>query len=75
MSATQHVFTYGSNTIEVVDRYKYLGLILTDMLDYNVTVFMVAKTDSHSLGLLKAKSNVDCLMKYIVTYAIHLCIL
>ncbi len=35
MSATQHVFTCGSNTIEVVDHHKYLGLILTDTLDYN----------------------------------------
>ncbi len=57
MSATQHVFTYGSNTIEVVDHYKYLGLILTDTLDNKVTAFMVAKAASHALGVLIAKSK------------------
>ncbi len=57
MSATQHVFTYGSKSIEVVNHYKYLGLILTDMLDYKVTAFMVVKAASHALGLLIAKSK------------------
>ncbi len=57
MSATQHVFTYGSNTIEVEVHYKYLGLILTDTLDYKVTAFIVAKAASRALGLLIAKSK------------------
>ncbi len=58
MSATQHVFTYGSNTIEDVDQYKYLDFILTDTLDYKVTAFMEApKAASRALCLPIAKSK------------------
>ncbi len=56
MSATQHVFIYGSNSIEVVDRCKDLGLILTDTQDYNFTASMVAKAASHVLLIAKSKA-------------------
>ncbi len=37
VEATKHIFVFGENNIAIVDRYKYLGLVLTDLLDYNVT--------------------------------------
>ncbi len=40
----------------LTDRYKYIGLIFTEFLDYNVTVKMVARSAVHALGLLIDKS-------------------
>ena len=41
-----------THELKKVDRYKYLGLILNYMLDYQVTAEAVAKSASHALGLL-----------------------
>ena len=30
-------FVYGNENVELVDKYKYLGLILDDHLDYSIT--------------------------------------
>ncbi len=68
---------YVSDTIEVVDYYKYLSLTLTDTLDYRFTSSMVAKAASHALGLLIARFKAHGslpYMRYLVTYTIHVCI-
>ena len=39
---TAYQFHCGSESIEVVSQYKYLGLILTEFLDYNVTTKIVS---------------------------------
>ncbi len=57
MPATQYDFKYGNDEILRVSRYKYLGLILTEFLDYNIMAKTVAQSASRALGLLIAKSK------------------
>lgn len=52
---TDYTFTCGDDTIDKVDRYAYLGLTLSEHLDYNVMVKVVAQSASRALGLLIAK--------------------
>ena len=49
------VFTCGGNDLMYSDRYVYLGLTLTDYLDFNVTAKIVAQSAGRVLGLLIAK--------------------
>ncbi len=39
---TQYVFKVDNNSLNVVDRYKYLGIILNDFLEFKVTVSTLA---------------------------------
>jgi hypothetical protein len=50
-------FTCGSCQIKTVDRYKYLGLIIHQFLDFKITADAVAKSASRALGLLIAKAK------------------
>ena len=52
---TNIVFKCGDDIIQVVDRYTYLGLVLTEYLDFNVTAKVVAQSASRALGLVIAK--------------------
>ena len=45
-------FTCGSNDLATVDKYLYLGITLTEFLDFNITV---SQSASRTLGLLIAK--------------------
>ena len=54
---TQYEFHCGDAQLTVVEKYTYLGLILTEFLDYNVTAKVVAQSASRALGLLIAKSK------------------
>jgi hypothetical protein len=49
------IFTCGNDIFEIVDRYKYLGLILTEHLDFNITAKHVAQSAGRALGLVIAK--------------------
>ena len=49
------VFKCGDNVLEYTDCYTYLGLLLNEYLDLNVTAKMVAQSASRALGLLIAK--------------------
>lgn len=49
------VFKCGQATIEYTDKYMYLGLMLHEFLDYNVTAKFVAQSAGRALGLLIAK--------------------
>lgn len=49
------VFKCGECTIEYASKYLYLGLTLTEHLDYNITAKMVAQSAGRALGLLIAK--------------------
>ncbi len=70
MPRSNYTFTYGDLPIVISDRYKYLGLILTEFLDYHITASIVAKTAGRTLGLLIAKYKAfgglpyDCYTKY-----------
>ena len=39
---TEFSFKYGDVLLDVVDRYKYLGIVFDEHLDYNVTVAVLA---------------------------------
>ena len=52
---TDYQFLYGDETLSFVEQYKYLGLVLNEHLDINVTVKMVAQSACRALGLLIAK--------------------
>ena len=52
---SNYVFTCGSSTIEYSDRYVYLGMTLTEHLDFNITATIVAQSAGRALGLLIAK--------------------
>ncbi len=58
-------FTCGNSEIHIVDRYKYLGLILTEHLDYHINVTMVAQAASRALELLIAKDKAHSGMPFI----------
>ena len=55
VSKTDFVFTFGDGSISVIDRYTYLGVVLSEYLDYNIMVKCVAQSASRALGLLIAK--------------------
>ena len=55
VSRSDFVFKCGENVVEYIDRYTYLGLLLTEHLDYNVSVKAVAQSTSRALGLLIAR--------------------
>ncbi len=54
---TAYHFKIGDLTILLTDRYKYLGLIFTEFLDYNATAKVVARSAGRALGLLIAKTK------------------
>ena len=45
------------DTLSYAAQYKYLGLVLTEHLDYAVTTKIVAQSANRALGLLIAKSK------------------
>ncbi|XP_053395610.1 uncharacterized protein LOC128555864 [Mercenaria mercenaria] len=50
-------FCCGPHTLAVVDKYVYLGLTLTEHLDYGITAKFVAQSAGRALGLLIARCN------------------
>ena len=48
-------FTCGTDKIGTVDRYSYLGITLTEFLDFDVTAKIIAQSAIRALGLLIAK--------------------
>ncbi len=52
---TVHTFTFGDEIINVSDKYTYLGLVLTEHLDYDKTASIVVKSAGRALRLLIAK--------------------
>ncbi len=55
VQVTNTTFMFGENTITLANKYRYLGLVITDLLDYNVTAKIVAQSAGRALGLLIAK--------------------
>lgn len=52
-----YVFMYGDHQIETCDKYRYLGLVLTEHLDYTVTAKNVAQAAHRAVGSLIAKAQ------------------
>ncbi len=61
---TNIVFRYGDNKVERVTQYKYLGLYVTETLDYKVTASMIANSAACALGLLITNSKANDSMPY-----------
>ena len=55
ISRTNTVFSFGIGIIETTDKYTYLGVILSEYLDYDIMTKCVAQSASRALGLLIAK--------------------
>ncbi len=47
---TQYVFKYGIDVLEIVDKYKYLGTVLNEYLNFNVTADVRAGAGGRALG-------------------------
>jgi hypothetical protein len=54
---SRSTFTYGDKTIEMVTRYKYLGLVFNEHLNYQETAKMVSQAAHRALGVLIAKDK------------------
>ena len=52
---TAYNFRCGNDNLSVVDKYAYLGLVLNEYLDYNVTAKVVAQSAGRALGLIISK--------------------
>ena len=52
---TSLIFTCGNRQLDIVDGYTYLGVYLSEFLDYNFTAKRIAQSASRALGLLIAK--------------------
>ena len=57
-------FSCKSIRLDVVDKYVYLGLTVTEHIDWNVTANSVAQSANRALGLLIAKSKLMGGMPY-----------
>ena len=54
---TDFVFECGTDSLDFVSQYKYLGVMLNEHFDLSVMVKAVAKSASRALGLLIAKDK------------------
>ena len=52
---TKEQFIFGSNKLEVVGRYKYLGLVLDEFLNYDTTAAILAESGGRALGAVYSK--------------------
>ena len=55
VSRTEFIFKCGDSALQVVDRYTYLGLLLSEHLDFELTAKYAAQSASRALGLLISK--------------------
>ncbi len=55
MARSIFIFHIGDNPIHNVNKYKYLGLVIDEHLDYQYTATMVVKAAGRALGLLIVK--------------------
>ena len=46
------VFICGENALSIKSKYTYLGLVLNEFLDYNITAKVVAEAERRDLGLV-----------------------
>ena len=66
ISRTHTVSSFCSGTIETTDKHTYLGVILSEHLDYNIMIKCVAQSVSLALGL---NFNRKCKkMRFLLSY-------
>ena len=52
---TKEEFIFGSKALEVVSRYKYLGLVLDEFLNYETTAAILSESGGRALGAVYSK--------------------
>ena len=52
---TDVIFMYGDANLSIVNKYTYLGIVITEHLDYNISTQCVAQSASRAFGILIAK--------------------
>ncbi len=52
---TDFNFKFNNEIVECVDKYKYLGIILNEYLDFNITATILASSASRALGAIYTK--------------------
>lgn len=57
MPLSNYEFSCNSKSMEIVPQYKYLGLVLTEHLDYSHMAKLVAQSASRALGFLICKDK------------------
>ena len=57
MPQANFTFSVNDDANTYASQYKYLGLVLTEHLDYSVTANIVAQSENRALDLLIAKSK------------------
>ena len=50
VTRTEFPFHFGENELEIIDRYKYLGIIIDEYLNYDVTAQMLSESAGRALG-------------------------
>ena len=60
----EYQFKCGDSCLQLVTQYKYLGVLLTEHLDYTAMSKMVAQSASRALGLLISKDKASGGMPY-----------
>ncbi len=46
------VFKYGEYELEIVDKYKYLGIVLNEHLEYSMVAKILANSAGRALGAI-----------------------
>ncbi len=54
---TPYKFSFNDDLVECVDKYKYLGIILDEHLDFNTTASVLAGSANRALGSIYTKFN------------------
>ncbi len=64
-------FMFNNEIVECVDKYKYLGIILDEYLDFNITAPVLASSARRALGLIYtkfAKVKVICFSTFTILF-------
>ncbi len=53
------MFKYGECELEIVDKYKYLGIVLNEYLEYSMIVLILANSGGRTLGAIYNKYRLN----------------
>ena len=56
---SHYSFIYGDSELDMVDRYKYLGIVVNEHLDFSVTAAVLAGSAGRALGSLYSKYKLN----------------
>ncbi len=56
---SNYVFKYGECELEIVDKYKYLGIVLNEHLEYSMIALKLAISAGRALGAIYNKYRLN----------------